>query len=173
MCDNLPSTTPPPTTNPHQGLHYAEVQAFDAAAEWRGPLFRVPITVIKPLRLPESPAPPPPAASATAAAVAAAPGVTPAPDAESSGRGGAGAAAAGAGAGGWAEGDGGGASYGGGGAGGGGAGAHQPYTLRLGPLALAAGAEVRRFVAVPQGATWAEAVVRGGEYDTPKLFLVR
>lgn len=27
----------------------AELQAFDATAEWRGPLFRLPITVIKPL----------------------------------------------------------------------------------------------------------------------------
>ena len=27
----------------------AELQAFDSAAEWRGPLFRLPITVIKPL----------------------------------------------------------------------------------------------------------------------------
>lgn len=26
------------------GLHYAEVQGLDAVAEWRGPLFRVPIT---------------------------------------------------------------------------------------------------------------------------------
>ena len=26
-----------------------ELLAFDAAAEWRGPLFRLPITVVKPL----------------------------------------------------------------------------------------------------------------------------
>lgn len=38
-----------PTQLP-EGLHYAEVQAYDAAAEWRGPLFRVPVTLIKPLR---------------------------------------------------------------------------------------------------------------------------
>lgn len=31
--------------------HTAELQAFDAVAEWRGPLFRLPITVIKPLDL--------------------------------------------------------------------------------------------------------------------------
>lgn len=32
-----------PTALP-EGLHYAELQAFDAIAEWRGPLFRLPIT---------------------------------------------------------------------------------------------------------------------------------
>lgn len=48
-----------------------------------------------------------------------------------------------------------------------------PHTLSLGPLALAPGQEQRRFVAVPPGATWGELVVRGGAYDTPKLFLIR
>ena len=58
-----------PTSLP-QGLHYAEVQGFDAAAEWRGPLLRVPITVVKPLPL----APPPPAPAGAAAHEAAAGG---------------------------------------------------------------------------------------------------
>ena len=38
-----------PTLLP-EGLSYAEVQALDSTAQWRGPLFRVPVTVIKPLR---------------------------------------------------------------------------------------------------------------------------
>jgi tripeptidyl-peptidase-2 len=167
------STTnpPPPHPTPHtQGLHYAEVQGFCSKAEWRGPLFRVPITVVRPRRLPEAPAPAPPAASATSSGTAAAPGVTPAPDAAPAG----GPAAAGGGA--FAEGDGG-AAWGGAAAGGGDAstvGGHPPpYTLRLGPVQLQAGREVREFVAVPDGATWAEATFKAGEYDTPKLFLIR
>jgi tripeptidyl-peptidase-2 len=151
---------PPPTAT--QGLHYAEVQGFDSKAEWRGPLFRLPITVIRPRRLPESPAPPPPAASATAAGPAAAPGVTPAPD---------GGALAASNAG-WSEGDGGGGGFAVATTNGGGQ--HPPpYTLKLGPVELSAGKEVREFVAVPDGATWAEATFKGGEFDTPKLFLIR
>lgn len=38
-----------------EGLHYTEVQAFDALAEWRGPLFRLPITVVRPLDLKAEP----------------------------------------------------------------------------------------------------------------------
>lgn len=34
------------------GVHYAEVQGWDATAEWRGPLFRVPCTICKPHVLP-------------------------------------------------------------------------------------------------------------------------
>ena len=34
------------------GLHYDEVEAWDAAAEWRGPLARVPVAVCKPHVLP-------------------------------------------------------------------------------------------------------------------------
>lgn len=52
-------------------------------------------------------------------------------------------------------------------------GALPPHTLRLGPLKLGPGAELRHFVAVPAGATWAELVVRSGAYDTSKTFLLR
>ena len=39
-----------------EGLHYAEVQAFDSTAEWRGPLARLPVTLCKPHVLgPDSP----------------------------------------------------------------------------------------------------------------------
>lgn len=48
-----------------------------------------------------------------------------------------------------------------------------PHTLKLGPLGLGPGKEVRRFVAVPAGATWAEIVIRAGAFDTPKVFLIR
>lgn len=34
-----------------EGVHYAEVEAWDMAAEWRGPLARVPVTVCVPQRL--------------------------------------------------------------------------------------------------------------------------
>ena len=37
------------------GVYYDEVQAWDAAAEWRGPLARVPVTVCKPHVLPVGP----------------------------------------------------------------------------------------------------------------------
>jgi tripeptidyl-peptidase-2 len=52
-------------------------------------------------------------------------------------------------------------------------GALPPHTLKLGPVRLTPGQEVRHFVAVPAGATWAELLVRAGGYDTPKVFLLR
>lgn len=35
-------------TNLSEGLHYCEVYAVDCKAPWRGPIFRVPITITKP-----------------------------------------------------------------------------------------------------------------------------
>jgi len=48
-----------------EGLHYAEVEALDSTALSRGPLFRVPITVVKPSAVQEGAAarPPPPSFS--------------------------------------------------------------------------------------------------------------
>lgn len=37
------------------GLHYAEVVGIDSAAPWRGPLFRIPVTICKPLQLKTQP----------------------------------------------------------------------------------------------------------------------
>jgi hypothetical protein len=48
-----------------------------------------------------------------------------------------------------------------------------PATLHLGPWAFQPGSEHRAFVAVPDGATWCEMVLRAGAYDTPKLLHVR
>ena len=40
--------------------------------------------------------------------------------------------------------------------------------LHLGRLAFAPGTEVRRFVAIPEGATWGELVLKAGDHDTPR-----
>lgn len=45
---------------------------------------------------------------------------------------------------------------------------HPPGVLRFSP-----GDELRRFVAVPTGATWATLTVRAGELDTPKSYMLR
>ncbi|PRW39066.1 Tripeptidyl-peptidase 2 isoform A [Chlorella sorokiniana] len=103
-----------PTALP-EGLHYAELQAFDAIAEWRGPLFRLPITVIKPLDVETEPG----SSSGVGAIVR--------PD----------------------------------------------CSVDLGTLHFQPGAELRRFVAVPGGATWAELKIRAGELDTPKSYMLR
>jgi hypothetical protein len=41
--------------------------------------------------------------------------------------------------------------------------------LGLGPLSFSAGTEHRVFVAVPEGATWGEMVLKAGAHDTPKV----
>jgi tripeptidyl-peptidase-2 len=41
------------------------------------------------------------------------------------------------------------------------------------PQNLCASNQVRQFVAVPAGATWAEVSVRAGAYDAPRVFLIR
>ncbi|KAF6251901.1 subtilase family-domain-containing protein [Scenedesmus sp. NREL 46B-D3] len=133
-----------PTALP-AGLHYAEVLAVNPDQEWRGPLFRVPVTVVKPQDLLQSPD----IDAATAAVSAAAVEQPPAGfrDAVGGAAAGGGAAAA--------------------------AGDVPPHTLRLGPLALQPGQELRHFVVAPAGATWAEMVIRAGSYDTPKVYMVR
>ncbi|CAG9460207.1 unnamed protein product [Pedinophyceae sp. YPF-701] len=83
------------------GVHYAEIHAYDAAARWRGPLFRVPVTVTRG----ERPDPPP--------------------------------------------------------------------FIDLGEFAFEAGTEVRRFVEVPQGATWAEVRFESVESDVPLNYMLR
>lgn len=42
-------------TNLCDGMHYYEVYGIDCKAPWRGPLFRVPITVTKPKILKSQP----------------------------------------------------------------------------------------------------------------------
>ena len=42
------------------------------------------------------------------------------------------------------------------------------YIARLGSLDFVAGRELRRFVAVPEGATWCEMSFSAGAFDTPK-----
>ena len=36
-------------TNLSEGLHYYELYGVDCKAPWRGPLFRIPITITKPM----------------------------------------------------------------------------------------------------------------------------
>ncbi|WIA14765.1 hypothetical protein OEZ85_003250 [Tetradesmus obliquus] len=133
------------------GLHYGEVLAINPDQEWRGPLFRVPVTVVKPQDLLQSP-------DIDAAAAAGATSAVEQPPAGFGGAaGGAGvAAAAAAGAAAAAAG-----------------GDVPPHTLRLGPLTLQPGQELRHFVVAPAGATWAEMVIRGGSFDTPKVYMIR
>jgi hypothetical protein len=130
------------------GLHYAEVHGCLPDQEWRGPLFRVPITVIKPQDLLTSPDIDTTESAAAAGVVVQTP----------SGVGGPQSAAAGSSGSSSSE------SVGG---------ALPPHTVRLGPVKLTPGQEMRHFVAVPAGATWAELLVRAGDYDTPKVFLIR
>jgi tripeptidyl-peptidase-2 len=105
-----------PTALP-PGLHYAEVLAVNPDQEWRGPLFRVPVTVVKPQDLLQGPDIDAAAAAVSGAAVE----QPPAGFGDAAGQ----AAAAG-------------------GSGGGGAAAAAgsdvpPHTLRLGPLTLQPG----------------------------------
>lgn len=139
------------------GLHYAEVHATLPDQEWRGPLFRVPITVVKPQDLLTAPDIDPTESSAAAAVVVQAPaGVGPQGTDVSLAGSSSGSTVGGYGSNGDSAG-----------------GALPPHTLRLGPVKLTPGQEVRQFVAVPAGATWAEILVRAGSYDTPKVFLLR
>ncbi|PKA45566.1 tripeptidyl-peptidase II [Apostasia shenzhenica] len=88
-------------TNLSDGLHYHEVYGIDCKAPWRGPLFRVPITIIKP--------------------------VGP---------------------------------------------LGQPPLLSYSNVSFSPGHIERRFIAVPAGATWAEATVRASGFDTARRFFI-
>ncbi len=98
-----------------EGLHYAEVRAEDSSAPWRGPLFRVPVTVIKttPVETLEAAVPP--------------------------------------------------------GLGNGDESTHaDDYIARLGTITFQPGTEERRFVSIPEGATWATVKVRAGAHSAPR-----
>lgn len=42
-------------TNLADGLHYYEVYSIDCKAPWRGPLFRIPVTITKPVAVTNRP----------------------------------------------------------------------------------------------------------------------
>ena len=116
-------------TRLEQGVHYAEIQGFDAVDEWRGPLFRIPITVMKPLML------------------AALPGFILAPSSTSTTAGNGLCNVA-----------------------------YQPHgaVVDLGNESFVPGREMRRFVGVPAGATWAELKLKASDSTTtPKSYMVR
>lgn len=109
-----------PTALP-EGVHYAEVQGYDSSAEWRGPLFRVPITVVRPLQLTARPGRLALEATGDAA----------------------------------------------------GAVLQGEAVLCLGTEPFVPGKEMRRFVAVPEGATWAEMKIKAVAGETPKSLMLR
>ncbi|KAH0452237.1 hypothetical protein IEQ34_019536 [Dendrobium chrysotoxum] len=88
-------------TKLNHGLHFYEVYGIDCKAPWRGPLFRIPITITKPL-----------------------------------------------------------APLG------------QPPLISFSDVSFSPGHIERRFVAVPIGATWAEATVRTAGFDTARRFFI-
>lgn len=44
----------------------------------------------------------------------------------------------------------------------------QDYVARLGKVQFQPGTEVRRFLDVPEGASWAEMTLKAGNHDTPR-----
>lgn len=42
-------------TNLSDGLHYFELSGVDCKAPWRGPLFRIPVTITKPMAVVSQP----------------------------------------------------------------------------------------------------------------------
>ncbi|KAG6541056.1 hypothetical protein Mapa_017543 [Marchantia paleacea] len=88
-------------TQLNEGVHYGEILGTDIEAPWRGPSFRVPVTVVKPIQL-----------------SAGYPSVT------------------------------------------------------FSDLSFTPGFTDRRFIVVPEGATWAEISIRCHGFDTPRRFLV-
>ena len=45
------------------------------------------------------------------------------------------------------------------------------HALHLGRMVFGPGTEIRKFVAIPEGATWAELRLVAGEHDTPRWVL--
>jgi tripeptidyl-peptidase II len=116
-------------TGLEQGLHYAEIQGFDAVDEWRGPLFRIPVTVIKPLML-----------AALPGSILAPAGANASNNAINSTT------------------------------------LYEPHgaVVDLGNESFVPGKEMRRFVGVPAGATWAELKLKASESTTTqKAYMVR
>ncbi|KAL0024941.1 hypothetical protein WJX77_004746 [Trebouxia sp. C0004] len=147
-----------------EGLHYAEVQAFDSKAKWRGPLFRIPVTVIKPTAVGQGIAdhagPVQAAAPAAPFGVIKAPGLDemqssiydPQPTADIVDTKGSameeGSHQQGVKAG-------------------------QDFIAKLGTVHFQPGTEVRRFLEVPEGATWGEMTLKAGNHATPRNFMLR
>lgn len=111
-----------------EGLHYAEIIGVDPTAEWRGPLFKVPVTVIKPLTLAAQPGKL--SLSPSIAAPTLAESAMPLPS-------------------------------------------QSVTTLDLLEEQFNPGYEARRFLAVPEGASWAELKITMTHGDTPKSLFVR
>ncbi|CAL8469996.1 g9538 [Coccomyxa elongata] len=104
-----------------EGLHFAELCAFDSSAPWRGPLFRVPVTVVRPMQVDTHSSPLSGTLSTSSGA---------SKDSSS-------------------------------------------FTASFGWLDFTPGLEVRRFVAVPEGATWAELRITTGDNEQPRVMMVR
>lgn len=109
-------------SNLDEGVHYGEVRGTIAGEEWRGPIFRVPVTVVKPTNI----------KSMMTALERHGSDVSSQRDLVGSN-----------------------------------------YDLEFGKIDFTPGLEVRRFVAVPEGTTWAELRLTSVSGETQKHYMVR